>query len=186
MTLAFSGGNLIVSGNSGEKLLNTAEGLFHATDFVSNATHGLVSLSAGSASTTYSGGAQLRTVLDRTTDVLVASISTSATHCLGFMKATWSGSPAPNGDLWFDASGTSIDTFDAQCILDPRPTTDAQHSRHYMTAIALQTFYVTGGQLRFNERLILRASTANPTIPTFVTSRPAVTIEYRLLCGFFI
>lgn len=190
MTLSFSGGNLILTGNSGEKLLDTSEGLFHATNFATDTVDGVVTFSSATATTTYSGGLQLRSLVERTTDTAVKNVESSATHCLGFMKVSWSGSSSPNGDIWFDASGTSVDTFDSQCTIDPRPSggflSGLENSRTYMTAIGLHTFYISGGQLRCKERLILRASTANSTVTSWSTTRPQATIQYRILCGFFL
>lgn len=179
MTVYFSAGALKIARPDGTIRFDSNEGLFHGTNYVA----GSFVLSSYQARTTESAGTQLLTALvDTTTDQVVSAVDAGASYCVGFMRTAWpSGSPEFDG-IWRDASGTHVDSWDA---LDVRAAPDANDWNYYMGAISLMTFYVSGGNLRFKERIILRADNAVPGT-TEILTRPAVTVHYRILAGYFL
>lgn len=180
MTVYFSGGALKIAKPDGTIRFDSNQGLFHGTNYLASS----FGLGSYEAITTYSGGSQLLTSLvDTSTDDIVAAVDAGATHCIGFMRTAWpSGSPEFDG-IWRDASGTHVDSWDS---LDVRSSPDANDWHYYMGSISLMTFYVSGGNLRFKERIILRADNAVPSGPPERITRPAITVHYRILAGYFL
>jgi hypothetical protein len=185
MTLYFSGGALKIAKPDGTIKFDSDDGLFHGTDIVNDTTYGTIALSSYQAQTTNTSGTMTYPALvDAQTDQLVASVSASATHLVGFMRTAWSsGSPEFDG-IWRDASGTQIDSWDGLNTSAAPGVSDPDY-HFYMGSMSLLTFYVTGGQLRFRERIVLRADNP-PTGRTNTQTRPAITVYYRLLAGFFL
>lgn len=180
MTVYFSGGALKIAKPDGTIKFDSNQGLFHGTNYLA----GSFAVASYEAITTHSGGLQLLTSLvDATTDVVVSAVDAGATHCIGFMRTAWpSGSPEFDG-IWRDASGTQVDSWDS---LDVRASPDANDWHYNMGSISLMTFYVSGGTLRFRERIILRADNAVPGGSAERITRPALTVHYRILAGYFL
>jgi hypothetical protein len=184
MTLRFEGTALVIRDGSNNIRFDSDEGLFHGTNWLT----GSFSLNSYSATTTNVSGTQTYPGLaDTTTDAAITSCDPGCTHVFGFMRATRSGGdiPAYMNGVWKDASGTQIEGWSSLDTRDSPLPADAGTYRFYMGSMTLQTFYVSGGVLRFKERVILRAHNA-PNNSSVVLNRPAVTIEYQLLAGYFL
>lgn len=184
MTLRFEGGALVMRKADGTIKFNTNEGLFHGTNWFASQ----FGLPAYVARTSNVGGEQtFPNLVDTSTDAEIQVCDPGCTHVFGFMRATRSGGQVAShmNGVWKDASGTQVDGWSS---LDNRtnPTAgDAGTFRHYMGSMTLHTFYVSGARLRFKERIMMRASTA-PSGSTVELHRPAVTVEYQLLTGYFL
>ncbi len=183
MTLRFESGALVIRRPTDNVIrFNSNEGLFHGTNYYASS----FSLPAYSAIQSSTGAVAL---IDTATDTAIAACAQGATHVFGFLRSLWPGGASVNGGIdgiWRDASGTQIDSW---LGLDNRasPTAADQATfNFYMGCMSLETFYVTAGLLRFRERIVMRASNVRPGGPNLVVTRPAITIEYRLLAGYFL
>ena len=183
MTLRFEGGALVLRRPTDNTVrFNSNEGLFNGTNYL-NGAFGLPSYSATSTET------GIASLVDTANDFAVSSVAAGSTHVFGFLRTVWSGGGGTAGGLdgiWRDASGSHIDSW---LGLDNRATPTAADQAtffFYMGCMSIMTFYVSAGTLRFRERIVLRASTVRPGGPPLTVTRPALTLSYRLLTGYFL
>jgi len=186
MTLAFDGAALKIRRADGTVKFNSDEGLFHVTQQFSNVGGVAISLPVLSKTTTYNSGLQTNTVADQTTEVVIGATDPNANYLLGFIRPVWSSFPQDHPlstNPWRDASGTHIEMTAQVDLRNPRP--DSFHYVNGIGTLSIMTFLVSGQQLIFRERICMRASNAQ-TGATNTITRPAVTVEYRILVGYFL
>lgn len=189
MTVRFEGGALIVRRPTDNAVrFNSNEGLFHGTNYYS----GTASLGSYSAVSGNVGGeATSPSLVNATTNNDLGAAASGATHVFGFMRSngnTGGGVNAGNDGLWRDASGTQVESW---LYCDNRApsaiTSGDQHTfMTHMGCMSLLTFYVSGGRLYLKERIVMRASNVPVGGANFTLTRPAITIDYRLLAGYFL
>lgn len=185
--LAWSGGELALSNNATGRT-TIFKDMFTVTDVISSSA-AIASATQVVAPVTYAARTRTASVAagapytDTTTDTTIATVNSNCTHVLGMMQVNVTDSSGTNtgevsAGIWRQCNGTNYHSHIAWGTDVAFPT-----ERRVTGNIALYTFFVSSGVLKLRERFLLRSMVANTTGLT-VTQR-AISIEFRLWCGFF-
>lgn len=182
MTMRWQGGALVLTNPAGATVFNSDEGLFHCDAVFT----GTLSLAAWEVYSQYVGGEQVGSVVDSDQVTVIAAVNANCTHVIGSIRTEWAGSPHELDGWWRDISGSHIEAW-AAIDTTLNPTTSTPRVNQHMGSMELHTFFIEGSQLKFRQQIKAREKTAPTNIPgTLVRSRPAVTVHYRLMTGFFV
>jgi hypothetical protein len=184
MTLTITGSRILITDTATDAVrFDTDEGLFTVTDTI-NSSVVLPALTATS-------DAFFATVVNRDVTTTLQAVNSAATHVFGAARCIRTHSSdssqknaSPLGSAWRTVAGTICDALWSTGVAGSFSPVPGPQYNSTFSGVALYTFELSGGNLVFNDRVIMRAYT--PTSGTVTCTRPSTTIEYRLYVGLFV
>jgi len=176
--MAFRASNariLVTDASDTRVVLDSDEGLFSATDFVSG------QVTTPQRVATYNGNNGNETFVDIDIDHPLASVNPAADVVVGGFKVTTSSPVGLAGLGWFQGNGTYVHYMWAE----GSPVGGQSENNWWQRSIAAYTFRCSGGLLVLNERVVLRAQSTTSSLTITHTLLP-VTFDYKLFCGRFV
>ncbi len=174
MTINLASNRIYITDPTLGVIFDTGAGMFRALSFADSYID-VVARSATSTSTSVS-------VVNIDTTHTLQSVDAACTNVIGMVLLDRTPSSEPDAaGRWQSVNGSKLDI---QWWCGPQSTITSPTEYIYCCGMGWFTFSVSGGNLLMREKMSLRA--AQGTSGTYVFTRPATRVYYKLYCGSFV